>query len=171
MKAGEIFPRLAPNVADTVFGDLFADDKAGYRSVVQTLATRRKLRPQYLERKPRFERHVWMAEDLGRGVNADMAEQVLQSWLVLRHRDMIRAFLDSLSIPHDGEGMLETLPPQPEKDDLQKAVDALFDAYHADAVAIYLHIFNSMDIADWSNLAEILAADSRLVFQSQTADV
>ena len=170
MNAGELFPRLAPNVADRVFADLFADDKAGYRSVVQTLATRRKLRPQYLERKPRNERHVWMAEDLGRNVNTDLAEHVLQSWLVLRHRDLIRAFLDSLSIPHDGEGMLETLPPQPDRESLQKAVDALFVTFDPDATAIYLHIFNSMDIVGWSHLAEILDSDSRLTFPSQTAE-
>lgn len=164
MNAGELFPRLAPEIVDTIFGNLFEEDKAGYRSVVQTLAIRRKLRPQYLERKQRLDRHVWMAEDLGRGINADMAAQVLQSWLLLRHRDMIRAFLDSLSIPHDGEGMLETLPPQPDKEQLQNAIEELFKTYSPDAVAIYLHIFNAMDIAEWSHLEELLTSDLRLTF-------
>lgn len=166
MNASEIFPRLPTETADRIFSDLLAADKAGYRTVMHTLATRRKLRPVYLERKSRPDRHAWMAEDLGRMSNYDMAENVLHSWLLLRHRKMICAFLDSLQIPHDGEGMLETLPSEPDVDKIQAAINTLFTSYDPSACAIYLHVFNAMDIAGWKTLDTIFSEDARFHFSA-----
>ena len=73
--------------------------------MIQNLASRRKLRPVFIERKPRPERHLWLQQALSLKSADDIAMQVLQIWLLGAQREMICEFLDSLGIAHDGKGV------------------------------------------------------------------
>ncbi|MEO8205423.1 MAG: peptide ABC transporter ATP-binding protein, partial [Chthoniobacterales bacterium] len=53
MKSQEILQSISPALIEEIFTSIHAREKASYRSLVETLATRKKLRPIYLERKPR----------------------------------------------------------------------------------------------------------------------
>lgn len=168
MNAYEIFQQLPEDTSGEIFQYLNEKDKPAYRACGHLLSTRRNLRPVLFERKSRAERNAWMSAELGRKMNADAAIEVLQTWLLGAHQALICDFLDILKIPHNGNGLLETLPPEPPKADLLAAVDKILEKYPPRAVAIYLHLFCEMDIADWPTLKETLATDSRLCLNQPT---
>ena len=60
MKSSEIFAHLSPGLGEQVLGWLQATEKPTYKVAIQTLAAQRKLRPVFVERKPRAERHAWL---------------------------------------------------------------------------------------------------------------
>jgi hypothetical protein len=165
MTVSEIFSHLPPGQSEDIFGFLHQQDKGAYQACLELLARRRKLRPIFIERKPRVERYEWMREALSRKPNEDAALEILQAWLFGRYGQMICDFLDSLNIPHNGKGILDALPGEPSSEELKKAVDQLLANYPAAAVAIYLQLFAMMDIAaGWEGLQKMLATDPRLSF-------
>ena len=171
LKATDIFQKLPAPTVDGILTHLQGADKPTYRVAIQTLAAARKLRPVFVERKPRPERHAWMQSALARPQNEQISANLLQMWLMGSQSPMLCDFLDSLGIAHDEQGGIENLPPCPEPEKLRASVDALLAKYPADAVAVYLHSFQAMDIAGWPPLAEILATDERLQLGSTPAPV
>jgi hypothetical protein len=167
MKAYEILQRFPDEAAAEIFQYLYASDKRAYRACLQVLATRRKLRPIVLERKTRVERHAWMHNELARKSNDDAATEVLQTWLLGAHRQLVCTFLESLGVEHDGRGLLETLPNEPPEDRLMEAINPLLENQSRFAVIAYLNLFCEMDIADWPTLKQILQEDSRLCLAPQ----
>src|ERR1700704_508596 len=147
MKAYEILKRFPDEAAGEIFQYLYTNDKPPYRAFVQVLGTRRKLRPVILERKPRADRHTWMHAELARKSNDDAATEVLQSWLLGAHQQVICSFLESLGVAHDGRGLLDTLPREPQKERLMDAIERLLESQSRSAVFAYLHLFCEMDIA------------------------
>jgi len=168
MKAHEILQQSSDESAGRIFQYLYEQDKPAYRACLQLLASRRKLRLIILDRKARSERHAWMRVELSRKANEDAAAEVLQTWLLGGHQAMICEFLDTLGIPHNGKGLLDTLPAQPDKEKLQAAISRIFQNHPPEVVAVYLHLFAEMDMADWPALKEIFAQDSRLGPAPQT---
>lgn len=162
MKAHEIFQQLPPGAGDEIFQHFYRNDRPAYRATLHLLASRRKLRDVVIERRPLAERHAWMSAELGRKSLADAAQEVLQTWLLGAHREMICEFLDSLGVPHDGQGLLESLPPQPDREKLRTAIDGLLSRNETTAAFAYLHLFAEMDITDWPDLRPLLAEDPRL---------
>jgi hypothetical protein len=167
MKAHEVLQRFSAEAANEIFQYLYQNDKPAYRACVQVLASRRKLRPVVLDRKTRAQRHAWLHAELARKANDDAATELLQTWLLGGQQQLICSFLDSLCVPHDGHGLLDTLPPEPQKERLKEAVDRLLDNHSRTAAISYLHLFCEMDIADWPTLKQILNEDSRLCLATQ----
>jgi len=167
MKAYEVLQQFPNEAASEIFQYLYQNDKPAYRACVQVLASRRKLRPVILERKARAERHAWMHVELARKGNDDAATEVLQTWLLGGHQQLICSFLDSLGVAHNGRGLLDTLPQEPQKERLREAIEGLLESQSRSAVIAYLHLFCEMDIADWPTLKEILNEDFRLCLAPQ----
>ena len=71
-------------------------------------------------------------------------------------------FLDALGIEHDEHGGIDNLPETPAPEKLHAAVETLLAKYPAEIVAVYLQSFQTMDIAGWPALGEMLTADTRL---------
>ena len=158
----EIFVRMPAHVADELFGFLHEREKPLYKASIDTLAKQRKLRPVFVERKPRPERHAWMREMLGRKTNRDVAAHLLQIWLVGAHAKLLCDFLDHLGIAHDENGTIEQLPEAPAKAKLAETVTALVAAHDPGVVAVYLHAFQALDDQGWPSLEELLGEDGRL---------
>ncbi len=167
MKAHEILHHFSEETAAEVFQHLYEHDKPAYRACLQLLASRRKLRPVILERKSRAERAVWLRAELSRKANEDASTEVLQTWLLGAHKDLVCGFLDELGVVHNGHGLLETLPAQPSREKLVAAINHLFEKHPESAVFAYLNLFAEMDIADWPELKEILNEDARLSVSPQ----
>lgn len=159
MTSNEIFSRIAPETRAALFEWLMEHDRTAYKAAIGLLASRRKLRPVFVERKPRDERHAWMGEALTKPAAADLATELLQAWVLGEHKAMVCGFLDALGISHDGQGILENLPPEPAPALVEAAVGKIRAAYPADAVFVYLQLFAAMDIADWPHLKSLLADD------------
>ncbi|MCX6968758.1 MAG: hypothetical protein NTV93_01215 [Verrucomicrobia bacterium] len=162
MTVYELFARLSSAETSGIMEWLQENDRSAYKTCAGLLAGRRKLRPVFVERKPKAERNAWMAENLGKPANADMATEILQSWILGAHGAMVCGFLDSLKIPHDGKGLIETLPPEPPAGGIDKAVEALLATYPEGAVVVYLNLFVSMDMTEWPHLKALVSTDPRL---------
>jgi hypothetical protein len=162
MNACQIFQHLSPQLGAQIFSRLQEAEKPPYRMAVQTLAAQRKLRPQFVERKPREERYQWLQGALSRPAAEQIAANLLQMWLMGTQAPMLCDFLDALGIPHEENGGIDNLPTAPPAESLREAIDALLAKYPAETVAVYLHSFQAMDIAGWTVLGEILANDERL---------
>jgi hypothetical protein len=91
---------------------LAENDRNAYKSAAGMLATRRKLRPIFVERKPRDERNQWIKDSLARPANADLALEILQVWTLGCNERMVCDFLDQLGIAHNGKGLIDELPPE-----------------------------------------------------------
>ncbi len=162
MNASEIFQHLSPTLAEQTLTYLNTAEKPTYKVAIQTLAAQRKLRPVFVERKPRAERHAWMQAALARPANEQIAANLLQMWLMGAQSPVLCDFLDALGIEHDEHGGIENLPAAPDAEKLRTAVDAILAKHPAEVVAVYLQSFQTMDIAGWPALGEILEKDERL---------
>lgn len=153
---------MSPGLNAELLSHLLAEDKPAYKATLAALANQRKLRPIFVERKPRPERHAWIHNALGQKISDEVAMNLLQFWLLKAQSEMLVTFLDELGIEHDGKGAVDQLPAAPEKVKLAEVINVLLEKYPREAVAVYLHAFQSMDISGWPSLAELLEEDERL---------
>ena len=158
----DIFQRSSPAFTANLLSWLFEKEKPLYKATIEAMAKQRKLRPIFIERKPRDERHAWLHEALGRRGSDAVAGHILQIWLVGKHAALLCDFLDGLGIKHDENGTVEQLPPQPEKSLLEKVISDLMQKHDPEVVAVYLHAFQALNDTGWTNLDEILQSDERL---------
>jgi hypothetical protein len=158
----DVFAHMPPEVAAQLFTFLHDKEKALYKATLDTLAKQRKLRPVFVERKPREERFVWLRETLAKKQNENVGAQLLQIWFVGAQSQLLCDFLDALGIKHDENGTINDLPPAPEKEALRKAVDECLAKHDPKVVAVYLHAFQALDEKGWPTLGELLVEDSRL---------
>jgi hypothetical protein len=162
MKCYEIFSKLSPELTNEIFAYLLEFEKPVYKAMIQNIASRRKLRPVFIERKPKNERHIWLHQALSLKSADDITIQLIQIWLLGAQREMICEFLDSLGIAHDGKGVVDNLPSEPPREKLNDAITRLLEKRSREVVAVYLHAFQGMDETGWSVLDEALATDSRI---------
>ena len=144
------------------FAFLLEREKPVYKAIIQNIASRRKLRPIFIERKPKSERHLWLQQALSQKSSDDLAIQLFQIWLLGAHREMICDFLDLLGIKHDGKGVVDDLPSEPSREALAGAITKLLEKHAREIVAVYLHAFQATDETGWSTLDEILSTDPRI---------
>jgi hypothetical protein len=161
-KTNEILAKMPASVAAQIFTHLGEKEKNLLKVTIDSLCQQRKLRPIFVERKPKSERWVWMQEALGRKQNESVAAHLLQIWLVGAHAKLLCDFLDALGIAHDEHGTIEELPSAPEKAKLTEAVDKCLAAHDPGVVAVYLHAFQATDEKGWETLEQLLAEDPRL---------
>jgi hypothetical protein len=162
MTATDIFARLDGTYAGEILNWLAENDRPAYRKCAGLLATRRNLRPVFVERKPKAERNQWIKDALARPANADLALEILQIWTLGCNEQMVCDFLDALEIPHNGKGLIDDLPAEPDGDRIAKAVEGLLAKYPAPSVFVYLHLFSGMNPDDWPVLRGLLESHPAL---------
>jgi len=162
MTAPEIFGVLSASQSAEILNWLANHDRPAYRNCASMLATRRKLRPVFVERKPRDEKNQWMQDALTRPANADLALEILQVWTLGNNLAMVAEFLDALAISHDGKGLIDQIPSEPPAEKVQSAVEALLANHGVFQVFVYLHLFAGMDEEGWLTLKGLLATHPAL---------
>ena len=158
----DIFQKTSPALVANLFTYLQENEKPLYKATIEAIAKQRKLRPVFIERKPRSERNVWLHEALGRKISDAIAAHILQIWLVGQHTGLLCDFLDGLGIKHDDNGTIENLPPAPPKEALEKVINDLLQKHDQEIVAVYLNAFQALDDTGWTTLDEILQSDERV---------
>ena len=161
LAAHEIFAFMSPALAMEIIEQFHSTDKAIYRTILNSVAEARHVRPIFLERKPRPDRHKAMVESLGRLHLETVAITTLQTWLMKNQTAMLTDFLDALAIKHE-KGAVEDLPKSIEDDKLRAAMEGLLAKYPNEKVAVYLRAFNDLSQANWPNLASLLESEPRL---------
>lgn len=159
--AHEILGFMSPALALEIVDYLYTSEKEVYRAALQGVAEARKVRPVFLERKPRAERHQDMVAALSKPRLEFVALNVLQTWLVKMQTALLADFLDGLGIAHQN-GVVENLPATIADEKLHPAVEALLARHPREIVAVYLHAFCGLNGAKWPNLAGMLDKDERL---------
>jgi hypothetical protein len=161
-RPNELFAKLPPAIVQQIFDFLHEKQRPLYHATLDAICKQRKLRPIFIDRKPKPERFAYLADALGRKQNEGIAAQLLQIWFVGTQSKLLCDFLDALGIKHDENGSFEELPPAPSKDALRAAVDAIIPKHDPAVVAGYLHAFQALDDKGWPTLDELLAEDERL---------
>ena len=158
----EIFAKMPAATSAQLLSHLSENEKPLMKATIETLCKPRKLRPVFIERKPRVERFAWLHDALGRRQNEGVAAHLLQIWLVGTQGKLLCDFLDGFGIAHDENGTIEEVPAAPEKTKLVEVVNGLLEKYDPSVVTVYLHAFQATDEKGWDTLEELLAEDPRL---------
>lgn len=157
----ELMGFMSPGLAQEILNYVYESDKPLYRTVLAAVAEARKLRPVFLERQPRTDRHTAMVQTLSRPSLDAVTGNLVRAWLLKKYKSMLCDFLDALGITHN-EGVVEDLPETMDDEKLRKAVETLLEKYPPEVVAVYLNAFHDMNEVNWPNLKTILEADKRL---------
>jgi hypothetical protein len=162
LKSHELLGFMTSNLAQEILTYAHESDKQLYRLTLSAVAEARKLRPVYLERKPRTEQHAILLETLSKPKLDLVTGNLIRAWLLKKHNGMLVEFLNALGIPHKEGVVEEDLPASMDDAKLRAAIDALLAKYPPEVVAIYLHAFQEMNEVNWPNLKTFLEEDKRL---------
>jgi len=140
----ELIGFMSPNLAQEILTYAYESDKPLYRATMAAVAETRKVRPVFMERQPRTQRHAAMLATLARPALEMATANLIRTWLLKKYNGMLVDFLDALGIPHK-EGVVDDLPASMEETKLRAAVDVLVAKYPPEVVAVYLNAFNDMN--------------------------
>ena len=152
---------MSPALASDILSFIFEDDKPAYRAALAAVAEAKRVRPIFLERQPRAERHTTMLSVLTKPNLDPAAAAFIRAWLVKKQTPMLVDFLNALDIKNDN-GVVEDLPATVDDAKLKAAVEILLGKNPHEVVAVYLNAFNDMNTAGWANLKTLLENDKRL---------
>lgn len=163
MHAYELFQAVNPSIVSDMFMWMRETDRNLYKTALGSLATNRKLRLAFLQKKSAVDQIAWMHKTLQLKTSDMIGEHLLQVYFMKGQEGMLVTFCDALEIPHDGKGQVEgDLPETLDPDKLKSAIDALLEKEEPALVSLYLHTFNIQTPEGWSSLAEALENDERL---------
>ncbi len=163
LTAHEIFGFMSPALAEEMLATAYELDKENYRVTIAAVAEARKMRAAFYERRPRADRHKDMIAMLSKPRLDAAASNLIRVWLLKKHLQMLKDFLDALGITHK-EGVVDDLPATVEDAKLNEAVEKLLSKYPREEVAVYLNAFYSMNDVSWPNLKSLLETEPRLQF-------
>ncbi|HHY84321.1 MAG TPA: hypothetical protein GYA07_02115 [Verrucomicrobia bacterium] len=161
LTAHELLGFMSPGLANEIITFIFENDKPTYRATLNAVAEARHVRPVFMERQPKVQRHANMLASLAKPSLEAVAGNLIRTWLVKKYRPMLADFLNALEIKNE-DGVVDDLPPSMDDAKLKAAVELLLGKYPHEAVAVYLNAFNDMNEANWANLKSMLEADPRL---------
>ncbi|MEM9281046.1 MAG: hypothetical protein AAGA96_04405 [Verrucomicrobiota bacterium] len=170
MKPFEIFQEMAPETAHSVFQFLRDEQREVYSASLASLAANRKLRPVFIQRKPTAAQIEWLAKNIKLRTSEEIAEHVLQIWLMKAHQDMLVSFLNGVGIEHDGEGAAEDLPDKLDTKKLKSSVTKLLKNHDAEVVRVYLNVFQIQRPGGWKELDKLIADTPELQFGVETEE-
>lgn len=157
----ELIGFMSPALANDILNFAFESDKSTYKATLAGVAQALRVRPIYLERQPRAQRHVSMIQILSKpGLDA-VSGGLIRAWLVQKHKTMLIDFLNALGIANK-DGVVDDLPKETDDAKLKAAVESLLSKNPPEVVAVYLNAFNDMNEANWTNLKTMLESDPRL---------
>ena len=157
-----LFQRISQELSSAIVRYLRSEEREVYKSTLSALATERRLRPVFIQKRPIEAQLTWMQESLKLKNSESIADQVLQVWLLKSKKDMVVGFLESMGIEHDGDGSVEELPEEMDAEKLKAGVEAMLGDHSVDEVKLYLHMFHGQRPGGWEALGKLLDEDERL---------
>ncbi|MEE2704006.1 MAG: hypothetical protein VX614_08310 [Myxococcota bacterium] len=115
-----------------------------------------KLRRQYLQRQPRAKQAEWVRRALARPGNASAAEEVLASYFLEVHEDLVKELLDLFEIKHEDGRLEEADPAQPAKQQLITALEKFRSGEEGGLRELLLCAVAAQSAIDWPDLEELL---------------
>jgi hypothetical protein len=161
LKCHELIGFISPALAQEIVESTFSADKPLYRAVLAAVAEANRVRPVFLEKRPRVQRHAEMIAALARPRMEEAAANLLRGWLLKSENRLICEFLDALGIAHEN-GVVGDFPETVEDVKLNEAVDAVLRSHPAEKVILYLNTVHATSGVRWQNLDQLLTGDARL---------
>jgi len=161
LTAHELVGFMSPALAAEIVEYGYAEDKELYRATLASVAQARKVRPVFLEKQPRPQRHATMIATLARPSMELAAATLVRGWLVKKQSRLLADFLDGIGVPHK-DGVVEDLPETVDDAKLGATIDQVLAKHSREVVIVYLHAFYEMNGAPWANLKSLLESDPRL---------
>jgi len=162
----ELLGFMSPTLAKEILSFIFESDKPAYKATLTAVAEAKHVRPVFLERQPRDQRHATMLSALTKPNLDAAAAAFIRAWLVQKNAPMLIDYLNALEIKND-KGVVEDLPASVDDAKLKAAVELLLSKYPHEVVAVYLNAFNDLNGAGWPNLKALLESDTRLQLGGQ----
>jgi len=163
VKAHELYSAVDPAIVTEILDWFRANDRNVYKSAVATLATNRKLRPVFIQKKTLPEQYAWILKTLKLNACDTIGEHLLQAYLMSAQQSLLAMFCDGLGIPHDGKGsVVGDLPKKLDAERLANTIDKLVDIFDPKMLTLYLHCFNLQVPGGWPDLTAKLESDERL---------
>ena len=165
LRAARLWKGLSEAVRLEAAMAFWEDERAAAEQaeVVGLVARRINFRPRSVMALP-VERRARLLARLGQ-VSEQVAVRLLVAYHLGRQRPMMKAFLDTLGIPHDDGVIAETMAP-PAAGALAAAARDLAAAFPAEAVRLYFSTLLVQDPETWGGLRDVL---SRLETAGQDA--
>src|SRR3954468_23098192 len=97
----ELIGFMSPALATEILTYAYEADKPLYKATMQAVAEARKVRPVFLERQPRNQRHSTMLSTLTRPSLELITGNLIRTWLLKKYKGMLVDFLDALGVKHN----------------------------------------------------------------------
>ena len=164
VKAHELYSAVDPAVVTQILDWFRTNDRNVYKSAVATLATNRKLRPIFIEKRAMADQYTWVHKTLKLRACDTIGEHLLQAYLMAGQQSLLAMFCDGMGIPHDGKGsVVGDLPKKLDAERLASTIDRLVGLFDPKLLTVYLHCFNMQLPDGWPELTAKLESDERLV--------
>jgi hypothetical protein len=157
----ELIGFMSPALALEILNYAYESDRPLYKATLAAVAGARKLRPVFLERQARAQRHTAMLATLSKPALEPTTAGLIRTWLLKKYNSLLVDFLDALGISHK-EGVVDDLPATMDDTKLRAAVEVVLAKYPPEVVGVYLNAFNDMNEVEWPNLKTMLEGDKRL---------
>lgn len=161
LKCHELIGFVSPALSQGILEYAYQSDKPLYRAILAAVASANRVRPVFLEKKPRVQRHADMLSALTRPRMEETAANLLRGWLLKAETGLIASFLDALAIKHD-QGVVEEFPATVDDATLENAVAALLASHDREKAIIYLNLLKATNGVNWPKLDTLLDSDPRL---------
>jgi len=92
----ELLGFMSPVLAKEILSYIFESDKPAYRATLTAVAEAKHVRPVFLERQPRDQRHTTMLSALTKPNLEAAAAAFIRAWLVQKNAQMLIDYLNAL---------------------------------------------------------------------------
>ena len=142
--------------AVALFEELRAETPETARIALGAASEAFKLRRQYLTQQPRAKQAEWIRRALSRLRNAEVAEEILASYFLEVHEDLVKELLDLLEIEHEDGRLEDADPAQPSLPKLVAALEKFRAGEESGIRELLLISFAAQSAIEWPDLEKLL---------------
>ena len=156
MRSNEIFARMSTERAVAFLEEVKREARPVAQIALGAAAQAFRLRPEFLRRQPKQRQAEWMRKALGRTVGAPLAEELLATYFLEHHLDLLKEWLDLIGIEHE-EGQIQSESLEaPAPDVLRGAVEQFRKGDQPERRELLLLAFAAQSAVDWPELESLL---------------
>jgi len=160
MRSFEVFARMTPEHATSVFGAVKKMAPGMYSQALAIAAAAFKARPVYLARQPLPKQAAAIRRALSRVAANLFAEEMLAVYFLECKKDLLIEWLDAVGVSHDDGTLTTEEPKAPSKKKLESAAKAFHAASDDLDRPLLLAAFAAQDAIDWPDLDALIADES-----------
>jgi hypothetical protein len=157
MRSNEVFSRMSPAQASAFLEEVKREAKPVAQLALGATAQAFRLRPEFLRRQPKQRQADWMRRALGRTIGAPIAEELLATYFLEHHLELLKEWLTLVGVEHEeGQIKSEKLEP-PAPGAVRDAVAKFRKSDQPERRELLLAAFAAQAAVNWPELEAQLA--------------